>query len=67
LKGHGFSHAVRTRQTSGFTPCGKTQGFDFALKGRGFSRAVHEANERRLYPPREYWRMSLNSMEIPSP
>jgi hypothetical protein len=28
------------REGHGFTACGKNSGFDFALKGHGFSRAV---------------------------
>jgi hypothetical protein len=34
---------VAHRKLNGFTGCGKTLVFDFALKGRGFSRAVSVA------------------------
>ena len=37
------SKSSRSGDGHDFTACGKTQGFDFALKGRGFSRAVSTA------------------------
>jgi hypothetical protein len=45
LKGHGFSHAVRIRDSSGFTGCGKTP-----VSYQGIALAIPQVLQNQIAP-----------------